>query len=296
MKKLLTLFIIVFLFSAIKAQTTLNIKPNAAQGKDAWVWSGIPNSNYGTNENLVSYTWTNGGNLALKRIYIAFDLSMVPANAIIDSVFLDLFFATSSGEGFFVHSGNTSLFIEKVSSPWNENNITWNNQPISDSSNRVSLAAHTNSSQDYHMDVTALFDTVIIQTNPNNGLMLRMQDEVNYYNGLLFASSDHPNSTLRPSLEVNYHLATTIKELGLSKEDLNVFPNPSSGKFFFEMNKTANMNQFNIKVLDIIGAEVETNINYNAGTIEMSNFSSGVYFLLIEDDLGGVITKKLLVQ
>lgn len=201
-----TFFLFSLFLNQLDAQTTIVLQPNAIQGKDAIVLSNNGNNNYANSESNTAYTWTIGGNLAIKRIFLEFDFSSIPANSIISSASLSLYYnPIDSYESFDFHTGTNNIYIEKVSSSWDENTITWNNQPSTSLVNQVSLPPSSSQTQDYvNIDVTNM---VIEMNNPsigNNGFMIRMVDEINYYKSVLFASSDHIVDSLHPKIEITY--------------------------------------------------------------------------------------------
>lgn len=192
---------------AAQSTTTITLQPDPEQGKDAVVWSNNPDFNHGNVESNTIYTWTNGGKLGNKRAFIQFDLSVIPENSFIVSAYLSLYYnPTDPYEGFADHTGPNDLLIRRVLTSWEENTITWNNQPPATADNEVVLPPSSSPKQDYlDMDVTLLIrDMLNPKLEGDHGFLLRMQDEQNIYRGLIFASSDHMNENLRPLLVVTY--------------------------------------------------------------------------------------------
>ncbi len=207
------------------------IKPNSVKGKDASVWSNGPDNNYENAPSNSAYTWTNSGALGIKRSFMEFDFSSIPSNVIITNARLSLYYnPTAPNEAFGVHNGTNDLFIERVSSSWEESTLTWNNQPPTSTTNQVTLLPSSSETQDYlNIDVT---DLVIDMNNEGNyGFLIRMADEINYYKNVLLASSDHPDSSLHPEIEICWIIDNTISvnEMKSNDLDLKVYPNPSNG-------------------------------------------------------------------
>lgn len=201
----LTIFLFVVSFAIqLNAQTTVTIRPNAAQGKDAQVWDFAPNQNRSSIQDINIYTWTRSGNPTVKRSYIEFDLSAIPANAIVQTAKLKLFYDPLTNESFTTHSGVTEFEIRRVTSSWLENTISWGSQPSVSNLNKVDVPAHTSGTQNYSIEVGNLVNDML--QNSNHGFQLRMKNETNPQRGLLFASSDHSNSNLHPELEITYTL------------------------------------------------------------------------------------------
>ena len=93
MKKLLFILLLTPLF--VNAQTLI-LQPNGVNGKDALLLSCIPcgysTTNLGNSGDLTSSGWTNGGNDSDVRGIIEFDLSSLPASALITSAYLSLYY------------------------------------------------------------------------------------------------------------------------------------------------------------------------------------------------------------
>jgi len=91
--------------------------------KDAYVRENFPTTNYGADSSL--YVRSNTGDNA--RSLFEFDLSSIPPNRTITGAKLYLYV---TGEGWSAQSyfpRNYDLY--RVTSPWTESGVTWNNQP-----------------------------------------------------------------------------------------------------------------------------------------------------------------------
>jgi hypothetical protein len=193
----------------------LVLQPNSADGKDALLHglSSEANTNYGSLQFMPSFAWTFGGTPGVGRNLIWFDLSSIPASAVITDAKLSLYAWDGTSEQHSTLSGSNATLLRRVTSPWNENTVTWSSQPTTTSVNQVLLPASTSLTENYTgMNITHLVNDMI--ANPNYGLMLQLQNE-SYYRRMTFASSDHPNPALRPKLEVTYALSNTSSIAGL---------------------------------------------------------------------------------
>jgi gliding motility-associated-like protein len=201
---------LLFAGSAGYTQTTVTLQPNASAGKDAGLFSCIPcgfnNQNYGQHLDLMGLAWTNGGAESLTRGLLQFDLCVLPIDAVITDARLSLYQNTTSGHGSHSSlSGPNKCLLERVTQPWDEQAVTWDNQPPSTSLHAVTLAPSSSANQNYlHIDVTQLVKDMVGQ---NYGFMLRLETE-SYYRKLVFASSDHANPALHPKLEITYTIGT----------------------------------------------------------------------------------------
>ena len=185
---------------------------------DAVISSTSPALNFGNTQELNSLAWLDNGQTIMRSL-LNFNLSSIPATATIGSAKLSLFYNPTSTEGNGQQYGffNESQ-IRRITGAWNENTVTWNNQPPSVETNQVILHTNTSSTQSYpNIDVTQLVNDLRI--NPgSNGFMLKLTVE-QAFQALLFASREHPNSALRPRLNVCYTPALvdvpTFSEWGL---------------------------------------------------------------------------------
>lgn len=224
-----------FIFNTVEAQTTITLQPGPEDGNDASIWSGAVTP-YGDRESLTAYTWTNSGNLGLKRAFLMFDYSSIPENAIITNAKLSLYYnPTDPIESFDVHTGVNDIYIQRVISEWDEHSLLWANQPGITMENQVELPPSSNPRQDYlDIDVTNLVIDMLDTSNGNYGFMLRMKDELNFYKSVLFTSSDHIETALRPKLEISY--------LSDSVDCITIKPGSDTGKdaFIWDVNPNNN--------------------------------------------------------
>lgn len=95
--------------------------------QDAWVYSLWPNNNYGGAVNLFELYNTTGPKEG--RTFFKIDLSGIPSNA---TVTMATFFIYTLGDAQSCYGNPTgNFYLSQVAEDWNENTITWNNQPQS---------------------------------------------------------------------------------------------------------------------------------------------------------------------
>jgi len=186
--------------------TCITIKPNAAEGKDATIAYSLNgeygNTNFGSDVNCDANAWTTNGTPFFVRTLIDFDLSSIPSNAIITSALLSFYYNPTSS--IVSHSGLNSALLQRITSNWDENTVTWNNQPTTTTVNQILLAQSLTSTQDYtNIDITNLISYQAANPSSSFGIMLRLETE-EYYRRLTFASSDNADATLHPSLTICY--------------------------------------------------------------------------------------------
>jgi len=187
---------------------TLKLKPGA-EGKDVMVASISPNTP-GPNDSrlfLMAGTWS--GTPGVCRAYLQFDYSRIPAKAVINSAILTLYADTtdvgiaSFPNGHSDSSGPNDWYINHVTSNWAESTLTWSTQPTSDGVGQINMPGTSNPKETYTVDVTDFVKDEFANPTKYHGIMMRLETE-GFYRGIMFCSSDHPNNTLHPSLDVTY--------------------------------------------------------------------------------------------
>lgn len=149
-------------------------------------------------------SWTLDGDPATTRGIFKFDLSTIPADAIILSAKLTLYSDTTPINGDMVHANygtNNSMLLQKVISNW-DNTITWYNQPSTDNTSQIVIPHTDEPFLDLKdIDVTAMVKTM--HPNANNGFLIRLQNE-SPYNSRIFCSSKYAVAAKHPKLEIQY--------------------------------------------------------------------------------------------
>ena len=183
----------------------ITLRPNGEQGKDAILYDLQPDNNYGAHPQINAHAWTNGGTPQTMRGLLQFDFSDIPESAIIEQVNLSLYhFVAAKNSGHSQLSGSNESVLQKVIESWNEETITWNNQPAITSIDEVTLSASVSEDQNYtEINVTNLVIDSNQQLLDNFGFMLSLKTE-SYYRSLVFASSDAEAEELHPKLVVQY--------------------------------------------------------------------------------------------
>lgn len=185
----------------------ITIQPDSAAGVDAVIFQNAPTTNYGSHEDYLASQWTYNGTPGESRSLLKFDLSAIPAGAVITSAKISLYANTASSNGYAgtpTYGNNNACYLKRVLSSWNENTVTWNNQPLTVVTSQATLAQSTSTSQDYlNIDVTPMAQYWVNNPGNNYGVLLDMIGTA-YYNSLIFYSSDHPNQAKHPKIEICY--------------------------------------------------------------------------------------------
>jgi len=179
---------------------TLTLQPGS-EGKDACMSDDdfYPDTNAGDIDYLFA-----GNNGFINRSYIQFDLAPnpLPAGAVITDARLKLY-----QDAILIQPGTFNGGIYPVTSNWEEDEITWNNQPNS-SSTFVALPTL--------YDTTGTWVTCHIEdfvkgwldgSITNYGLLIKATNESTEETGARFISSDYiTDITKHPILEIDYYV------------------------------------------------------------------------------------------
>jgi hypothetical protein len=216
-----------------------NLNPN---------YTSMDNTNYGSYPLLVPECWTHSGYFTANRALLAFELSGIPITGGTETTItyanLSLFSPVPQSSDEYKHFSNAIMgtsgyksnasYIKRITSTWNERDVTWNNQPTTTSTNQVLLNQSTTNNQNYlNIDVKNIINDICKGLDGNNGMMLMLQNE-NYYSRMSFASSDFSDNNLHPKLDLKYESTSHTLTLSPSKDATlfyNANPNYSSQAF-----------------------------------------------------------------
>lgn len=195
---------------SIHGQKTLTIYPT----EDAELWYAedaaynyYQTTNHGTSSVMRSMDWTAGGDPMKIKTLINVDLSQLPESAYILDAKLYLYSTNQhmndNTETSSSYKSNAS-YLRRIVGTWSESTVTWNTAPVTVSDEEEALLNSETSDQDYPVNITSLARD--IQSYPDNsyGLMLHIVTENSPYRKMCFASSDHPDPSLHPKIEITY--------------------------------------------------------------------------------------------
>lgn len=203
MKKIYSLSILLLFAFVSNSQTSVTFKICGGNGTDAYLASGQPTSNFGNHPNFGGNTWTCTGPVCNARGLMTFNLSSIPTTATITAANLLLFADGGWGPSPTLGPGNDGSILN-VTSAWTESLVTWNTQPATSITNSVYIPASSSSVQNYTLNLTSMVQNWVTNPSSNNGFLLKMNDEINFYKSLIFASSDNSDTTKCPRLQVTY--------------------------------------------------------------------------------------------
>jgi len=157
-----------------------------------------------------------GCSQGVRRSLLQFnELSTIPQNAVIVSAELKLYGVSSSGtygNSIFPGSpysdqGSNQSSILRVTSEWDEQIVTWNNQPTVSTGNKITIPQTTSrwnwNFTDSSDNLVAMIQDMVTNPETNFGFMFKLDTE-RYYRGVIFAAGNHSNSALWPELIVTY--------------------------------------------------------------------------------------------
>jgi len=71
---------------------------------------------------------------------------------------------------------------------------------------------------------------------------------------------------------------------GFSKLGINIYPNPTTGKVYIELDKSTNNSQNTISIFDLAGKILfQSKFNHNRAELNLSNFAKGMYLIEIKN-------------
>jgi N-acetylneuraminic acid mutarotase len=289
--------------------TCIVIKPDALAGKDIHIINSMPNFNNDPHPEFLITAWTCGGALCNDRQLIQFDLSSIPANAILTHAGINLFANPNPVTIPSANYGtNNSFVIQRITSPWNEQTVTWNTKPTAVNLNQVTVPQSSSANQNcLDIDVTNLVKDMLNDSAHSFGFNFQLVDESNYYNGRDFATSDNPNSSKWPSIQICYRMPkpnidSTLISTDTLTDYINVFPNPFVNDLQVEV-LLKNSSDVTIEVFNAIGqivfeksyfqlANEMTVVKINSQNLQQYP-ASGVYFINVITN-NKSITEKLI--
>lgn len=177
----------------------------------------MANTNYGTFPMIKADIWSVSGYHSVTKSLIDFDLSSFPKdNTVVKSAYLSLYANDPQPNNEYKQISNLSIgsstyksnacWLKHVIEPWDENVVTYNNQPHTNDYNAKYLPISTTYTQNYlGIDISEMVENQIKHPNTYYGFLLETNTDVKY-SRMAFASSNHTNTQLHPKLLVEYYI------------------------------------------------------------------------------------------
>ena len=282
----------------LEAQGDLQVVIRASSS--ASVRSADPLLNNGTSQDFFASAWTcnSGTDTCIHRSLIDFDLSAIDPSWIITDARLDLFGNPTSGRP--ANAGFNATWIERVTSDWSPNTVNWQNQPSATSSSRISLDEETMpEANSLNLNVTDLVADMIADPSGSFGMRISLQNE-NIFRSRVFASGNHPDEAIRPTLRISY-MEPGSSSTGLQDEQLSramqVFPNPANRFVNVRLDKVSG-ELMSLSLQDMTGrALIQQSVQLQDQQVQLdlTDIPSGLYLMVLSTEQG-VASKPLVVQ
>lgn len=194
-----------------KVEQTIVLSSQNKGIEDVYINSAFPDSNWDSTQSIIVAAWTYGGIPGVGVTLFKVDFSLMPKDVELLSATLDLYHDPSSGHvGHSTRSGSNSALLQKLSSGWEPESVTWNSLPSSLERSQILLAESTTAFENYlDIDVFSLINDLIRRRNENFGFLLKPVIETPY-RSLVFASVDHPMSELHPTLTITFLTSSNL--------------------------------------------------------------------------------------
>ncbi len=193
------------------------LQPGPDDGNDAMITNLDPGKNLGDHRYFEA-TFISEPILTVMRSnesLISFDMNALPKSATIKRVILNLWydlplvwdstiFYPAGGGGIQWHGG----VLQKIIEPWEEDKVTWNEQPKTTEANQVYISPFILNTNMITVDVTKLYvqDPLTDAADiPGYGMFFRLWPQ-EWVPGFRFASSDYPEARMRPKFTIYYTL------------------------------------------------------------------------------------------
>ena len=159
--------------------------------QDAYVNQAFPSTNYGTADLHVG-TW-NGN---IRRSLVQFDLSALPANAVVVSATMELYWIVNLANAPQATQAITPQ-VEAILAAWGESTVNWTNQPLAESRGDPAYSLVYPGYNKF--DVTQIAQAWKSGAVINNGIRVRNDSDTTYH------SFESRHNTHKPRLTIVYH-------------------------------------------------------------------------------------------
>jgi hypothetical protein len=195
----------------------LVLQPGPEAGKDAMISNLQATVNFGDHKYFET-TFISEPVLTVMRSnesLIAFDMNALPKSATIRKVTLTLWYDLPLpwDSTIFYPAGSTEYrwrgaVLQKITEPWEEYKVTWDNQPATTERGQVYLSPFILNTNMITLDVTSIYvpdPATDVADTPCYGMFFRLWPD-EWTPGFRFASGDYSVPGMRPKLTIYYTL------------------------------------------------------------------------------------------
>jgi len=212
MKTIISILLLISLLCGVGEAQTYHV--TLCPTDDAYVDSENPASNYGGTSYLYVETdiWSwSSSPPDYMRSYLKFDLSQIPVEPNITTTITSANLKLYSG----IYGNSVSVGAYQCSNSWDEDTITWNSTPTTDSA-PIDTILVVHDGTWYTWDVTGSVQDSI---NNNISIMLKSERTEYGYESLSFNSKDGYSETLHPKLEITYTISCSCPDAHINITD-----------------------------------------------------------------------------
>ena len=188
--------------------TNLTLRLSDSTGQDAYITDFYPNTNFKNDGDFAGIAWITTDTGYIGRTLFKFNLTDIPQNATVTSAKLLLTYNQApthyGSAGHHQDSGSNACYMQRILQGWDDDSVTWNNQPTVTAADQIILDASTTNFQNYSVTMTDAINDMVKNPNTNFGFLLRLQTESPLR--VLGFSSGNTDTTLRPVLQVTYSI------------------------------------------------------------------------------------------
>ena len=289
MRQLLSIALACLLPAYCFSQTThtLYLRSNPDNAQWAYIDGGDPGICIVSNSAVVA-DWTSSGEPYTWQFLLQFDMSAVPADAVINSAYLSLWANLTSPSGYSgrpMYGTGNATYINRIVDPWSTTTLTWMTPPGFSMTHPATLAQSTATDENYlNQNVTAMVQDMF-QYEGNHGFLFRMVQETTPYNSMIFCSPEYytTDTSMSPLLVVTYTTNTGVNEVNTEREALTVEPNPATNQIIATYG-AGKFGKASLVLMDMTGRILiahETTLtgqNYNE-TLPVLDLPRGTYLL-----------------
>jgi hypothetical protein len=165
-------------------------------------WYANPNS-----RSLIASAWTHNFSPGIGRSFIRFLLPELPPGTTNLKAYLNLYHDPNSGHtghAYISPADENAAIIQRVTEPWNSQNMNWLNQPGVTSASSVILPKTNSSNQNFiGIDVTSMVEDCYDLEMTSVGMRISLLTE-ELYRSMIFASGNNPDPGRHPKLILTY--------------------------------------------------------------------------------------------